>query len=496
MSLFRRLRQFFGLEREPVLLHPSPPPRRGAVPPPAPLPDADPVPVNPPDDPWPDDPTPSEPPPTFVAEPELHFENRRLRRLPLAAVDPPPVHGLRIESCTRLRSLPDGLTVKGHLFLFQCPQLERLGDRLTVEGNLSVVNCPNLRDIGDEIRIDGGLTVKGCPRFEALPAAAIGGRLLVSGYTRLGTLPDGLTVKGDCVFIRSLDAVRAGASFHGDLVLLHCKGLTRLPDGLKVRGELRASQCANLKEIGQGIEVGQTLDLSQCSSLERLPPVRARNLNLWGCNRLLSLPDDLSIPGWARLNRCTRLSSLPRGLRVGPDQPGPRRRWALWGNLEPGTLELSGCVRLTEIPGDLQAGWVEVSMSGITRAPERLQLLWTGVEVPHGVALDPSSITAEQIFRTRNTEVRRILLERVDPAKLLAEKHVQVLHEDEDPGGKRRLLELRVEHSRFLFLECRCPSTGRVYHLRVPPTVRTCHAAAAWMAGFEDPDEYIPLVET
>jgi hypothetical protein len=32
--------------------------------------------------------------------------------------------------------------------------------------------------------------------------------------------------------------------------------------------------------------------------------------------------------------------------------------------------------------------------------------------------------------------------------------------------------------------------------LRVPPTVRTCHEAVAWTAGFDDPEQYTPRVET
>jgi hypothetical protein len=41
-----------------------------------------------------------------------------------------------------------------------------------------------------------------------------------------------------------------------------------------------------------------------------------------------------------------------------------------------------------------------------------------------------------------------------------------------------------------------CPSTGRRYALRVPPTMRSCRQAAAWTAGFDNPDLYRPLIET
>ncbi|NOK61345.1 MAG: hypothetical protein GFH27_549305n114 [Chloroflexi bacterium AL-W] len=41
-----------------------------------------------------------------------------------------------------------------------------------------------------------------------------------------------------------------------------------------------------------------------------------------------------------------------------------------------------------------------------------------------------------------------------------------------------------------------CPSTGRQYLIRVPPQTRTCHQAAAWIAGFDDPNAYQPIAET
>jgi hypothetical protein len=45
-------------------------------------------------------------------------------------------------------------------------------------------------------------------------------------------------------------------------------------------------------------------------------------------------------------------------------------------------------------------------------------------------------------------------------------------------------------------MSCHCPSTGRQYIIRVPPTTPTCRHAAAWIAGFDNPDDYQPLIET
>jgi hypothetical protein len=30
----------------------------------------------------------------------------------------------------------------------------------------------------------------------------------------------------------------------------------------------------------------------------------------------------------------------------------------------------------------------------------------------------------------------------------------------------------------------------------VPPAMRTCHQAAAWIAGFDNPNDYRPILET
>jgi len=48
----------------------------------------------------------------------------------------------------------------------------------------------------------------------------------------------------------------------------------------------------------------------------------------------------------------------------------------------------------------------------------------------------------------------------------------------------------------LFLLAVQCPSTSRQYTLRVPPTMRTCHQAAAWIAGFDNADDYYPLAES
>ena len=79
----------------------------------------------------------------------------------------------------------------------------------------------------------------------------------------------------------------------------------------------------------------------------------------------------------------------------------------------------------------------------------------------------------------------------------MSQAKAQVIDRDTDTGGKRELLRLPLERDEdFVCLSCSCPSTSRKYLLRVPPTMQTCHQAAAWMAGFDDPAKYKPVIET
>ncbi|HIE00364.1 MAG TPA: hypothetical protein EYP59_08760 [Thiotrichaceae bacterium] len=55
---------------------------------------------------------------------------------------------------------------------------------------------------------------------------------------------------------------------------------------------------------------------------------------------------------------------------------------------------------------------------------------------------------------------------------------------------------LRQQDQVLRYLRCRCPSTGREYLLSVPRQIKHCHAAAAWLGGFDNPLEYQPILET
>jgi hypothetical protein len=121
--------------------------------------------------------------------------------------------------------------------------------------------------------------------------------------------------------------------------------------------------------------------------------------------------------------------------------------------------------------------------------------MWHGVSVPKKVILSPETLSPLEIVHERNTEVRRIMIERYGLDRLLAATRSKCL--DVDQEGRRALHRLRLSGDEpIVAVKVRCPSTGQIYFLRVPPTMRTCRDAVAWTFGFEKPEEYQPIAET
>jgi hypothetical protein len=89
------------------------------------------------------------------------------------------------------------------------------------------------------------------------------------------------------------------------------------------------------------------------------------------------------------------------------------------------------------------------------------------------------------------------MIERAGFEKFLREVNAEVLDNDRDPGGERKLLRVPLaDDEPIVVVSVHCPSTGRQYLIRVPPGTRTCREAVAWTAGFDKPDDYAPLQET
>ncbi|SEO56266.1 hypothetical protein SAMN04487843_102172 [Methylobacterium sp. ap11] len=257
----------------------------------------------------------------------------------------------------------------------------------------------------------------------------------------------------------------------------------RIGDGVRVDYRLSARACHRLKALPAGLRAG-IVDLGDCLALETLPPgLSPAFLDLGGCTALERLPDDLALRG-GRLNLrdCALIEALPARGRVAQ-------------------LDIAGCGRIDRVPeGFRVTSWIDVAGSGLTALPAHLAgigLRWRGVPVDARIAFRPHELGIAEILGERNAERRRVMLERFGFEAFMAAAEAELLDADRDPGGERKLLRVILENDEPLVcVSVACPSTGRRYFLRVPPHVATCRQAVAWTAGFDDPADYAPLVET
>lgn len=298
---------------------------------------------------------------------------------------------------------------------------------------------------------------------KARPGLRVDGKLDLSGKPKLQKLPAGLA----CY---ELDASRTS--------------LTALPDDLQVECALTLADCRLLKSLPRNLKVG-TLNVTNCTQLEELPEgLDVWFLNISGCKQLTHLPRQARIEhGGIIASGCTALRELPDYLT------------------DLGTLDVGNCPELTSLPPKLQvSSWIEVAGSGIKSLPSRLKdvgVRWRGVLVDHTTAFFPERLQAKTVLKERNAERRRVMIERMGFDRFMREAKAERLDADRDPGGPRELLRVPMTGDEdIVSLSVLCPSTGRHYLLRVPPTMKTCHQAAAWMAGFDDPKRYKPLKET
>jgi Domain of unknown function (DUF6745) len=314
----------------------------------------------------------------------------------------------------------------------------------------------------------------------------------------------------------------AGMTVSGHLDLSGQNDLRELPDGLTVLA-LDLAGCTNLERLSTGLTVS-LLRLDDCSKLTKLPdnfscqclefrrgPVQtlprglrvAHNLDLEGCSQLDHLPDELSVQTLT-LTGCVSLTALPRTLRVQElnlDECHSLAEWPSPTTLNLHRLTLTGCLRLRTLPEGLRVDEpIEVAQTALTGLPDSLRnvpVRWRGVRVSQRVAFQPETLGTEEVLTEPNVEVRRIMVERVGYDRLFDECQATILDTDFDPGGERILRRIPLPRDEDLTcLSVRCPSTGRLYTLRVPPRTQSCRQAAAWLAGFDDPEAYHPIVET
>jgi hypothetical protein len=313
------------------------------------------------------------------------------------------------------------------------------------------------------MRVAGSLDLSGIAEPFALPEGLVARRLTVRGSSGLAELPRGL----NCY---ELDARQTL--------------LRRLPDDIQVEYRLDLEGCAALERLPVGLKVG-SLVLRDCTALAGLPErLDVYFLDITGCSQLVRWPHSGALRIGRLLARgCTRLAALPPWLT----------------NLS--QLDIGGCASLTDLPATLRVtSWIDLAHTGITWLPAAArgaQIRWRGVPIDERIAFRPETITGEEVLGEQNAERRRVLLERMGYEAFLRQVRAHELDRDRDTGGERRLLRVPLEGDEPLVcLAVICPSTGRQYLLRVPPSIRKCRQAAAWIAGFDNPDDYRPVVET
>ncbi len=285
--------------------------------------------------------------------------------------------------------------------------------------------------------------------------------------------------------------------------------LSGLNDPAKIPAEIHCHTLiwkeSPLIELPVGIHVSHKLDLSGSKNLENLPAgLSVPVLVLAGCTRLTALPENLRTD-FLTLDGCTALKQWPDSAKASIGSVSARGCMALRdlpADLGPlTTLNLRDCARIEHLPEGTQVrAWVDIGGTKIEGLPPSLSgvgLRWRGVSVTSQIAFFPETLKSAEALMESNAEVRRVMIERIGFERFLNDVNASVLHEDTDPGGPRQLLQVDLLGDESLVcVSVRCPSTGRHYLIRVPPTMTTCHQAVAWTAGFDDPADYAPLAET
>lgn len=144
-----------------------------------------------------------------------------------------------------------------------------------------------------------------------------------------------------------------------------------------------------------------------------------------------------------------------------------------------------------------------------------------GINFPEHVVLRPEEITKIDVYKEKNSEVRRILIERMGAQKFANLFNAKPVHEDNDIlGNSRRLLKVEMMEGDWFAIEVTDSSKtkdengnwrNKKYLLPVNPihyngrAGRECHAAIAstWRHGhnntklfFKRPEDYVPVLET
>jgi hypothetical protein len=396
-----------------------------------------------------------------------------------------------------LEFLPEKLDVKGDLAVRGCTRLKSLPQQLKLGGSLLINGCHALETLPDPLVLNGDLCLIGCSGLRKLPKQLLARRLIVIGCG-IETLPEEMVIT-ESIHIEScsqlqwptrMDCLESGGL--EQLTIYNCAA-HKLPENIVLRDRIHFVNL-NTKELTSYLTAKLIL-IRKCCDLETVSGIittsKLRFNNCTKLRKISELPQKIQI---LDLTNCQSLEALPDSLLF-------RSKWP-----DNNELILTNCKELRNLPTKMAFdGRLEVSGCGLTGLPKKMhecRVLWHGHFVPSEMVFYPETLTPQDILTQPNAEIRRLMLERVGIDKVLNDAKAVVIHADKDVGGDRSLLKVRrTERFRqqdrvFLYLRCRCPSTGREYLLPVPREFKNCHVAAAWLAGFDNSLEYQPILET
>lgn len=241
------------------------------------------------------------------------------------------------------------------------------------------------------------------------------------------------------------------------LIVDDCVNLSVLPGDLHAE-RLSARRIPALREVDGRLSVRDTINLRGSGVQTIRADLHATRLNLAHCTSLRQLEGRISVVH-LDVRGCTSLQKLDGGVHITQ------------------TLELAES-GLTAVPSSLRAG-----------------LRWNDVPIDAKTAFTPELLSGRDIMSTTNVQRRRMLLERIGVQRFLADVGGLIIDRDQDAGGERQLVRVPFDDDEPLVaVLVRCPSTRGQYALRVPPHIRTCREAVAWMADLH-PDLYQPIQE-
>jgi hypothetical protein len=135
----------------------------------------------------------------------------------------------------------------------------------------------------------------------------------------------------------------------------------------------------------------------------------------------------------------------------------------------------------------------------IAWAGGRRTYFWRGGLMDSWLFEYPERVTADMILRTRNSEIRRWMIERFGSERFVRESRARLIAQDRY-GKLWRILLPNPVAPPMLMVEvengtCEPDGTRRRYFLRVPPEMRTAHEAVAWTFGLT-PERYAIAMRT